>query len=109
MTSSPTVRRRALPVLAALLASPAFAQAPQSEFAAPVRLLAGEKHLGENRLFPSPVLHDYDGDGRLDVVVGDLRGHLTVALRLPGDGPPKFGAEAKIQGADGRPLDFANW
>ena len=49
-------------------------------FAPPVKLMAGTKGLGENRLFPSPVLHDMDGDGLADLVVGDLRGRLTVAL-----------------------------
>jgi hypothetical protein len=78
-------------------------------FASPVRLMAGEKMLGHNRLFPSPVFHDMNGDGQRDLVIGDLRGRLTIALRLPGSGPARFGAETKLLGADGKELDFANW
>lgn len=78
-------------------------------FAAPVRLQAGDKFMGEGRLYPSPVFHDVDGDGRLDVVIGDLPGRLTVALRVPGEGPPRFAAEKPMLGADGQPLKFHNW
>ncbi|HLU40267.1 MAG TPA: hypothetical protein VK081_12845 [Planctomycetota bacterium] len=80
-----------------------------SPFAPPVRLQAGEKFMGEGRLYPSPVFHDVNGDGRLDVVIGDLMGRLTVALRLPGDGPPRFGEEQPLKNADGQPLKFHNW
>ena len=52
-------------------------------FKAPVRLKAGDKWLGENRLYPSPAVHDLDGDGLPDIVVGDLRGIVTVATRSP--------------------------
>ncbi|HEX5053898.1 MAG TPA: hypothetical protein VFZ65_19120 [Planctomycetota bacterium] len=90
-----------------LATATATAQSPT--FAAPVRLMAGDKFLGENRLFPSPVYHDLDGDGLFDVVVGDLPGRLTVARRLPGDGPPKFAAETKVLAANGAQVDLKNW
>ena len=77
-------------------------------FAAPVRLKAGDKLLGENRLFPSPVFHDVDGDGRLDIVVGDLIGRMTVALRKPGK-ELAFGEETKLLDAAGKEIDFHNW
>lgn len=77
-------------------------------FSPPVRLPAGTKLLGENRLFPSPVFHDVNGDGRLDIVVGDLIGKLTVALREPGDAVA-FGAETKLMDVDGKEIDFHNW
>ena len=83
------------------------AQAPQ--FAAPVRLDAGGKGLGENRLYPSPVFHDVDRDGLPDLVVGDLRGKITVALRMKGDGPARYAAETKLFAKDGKELDFQNW
>ena len=86
------------------LAAAAVAQAP--EFAEPVRLRAGDSFLGENRLFPSPVSRDMNGDGRADVVVGDLLGRITVALRNA-DGT--FAAETKLKAADGTELDFHNW
>ncbi len=89
------------------LAATVGAQAPQ--FAAPVRLEAGGKGLGENRSYPSPVFHDVDRDGLLDLVVGDLRGKITVALRQKGEGPARYAAETKLLAKDGKELDFANW
>lgn len=83
-----------------------FAMAQGTDFAEPVRLRAGEKMLGEGRLFPSPAAHDLDGDGRYDLFVGDLWGHITYALRKP-DG--SFGIEQKLQDAAGKELDFGNW
>jgi hypothetical protein len=93
-----------------LLGATLAAQAPPPPptFAEPVRLKAGDKFLGENRLFPSPVFHDMNGDGRADVVVGDLIGKLTVALRT-GDGAPAYAAETKQQALDGKELHFGNW
>ena len=97
------MRSAALPLLLLATAS-AMAQSPT--FAAPIRLQAGGKFLGEGRLFPSPVYHDLNGDGRADLVVGDLRGHLTVAVR--GDGAT-FGKEENVLGADGKIVDLQNW
>lgn len=77
-------------------------------FALPKQLHAGEALLGKSRLYPSPVAHDIDGDGLADLVVGDLRGHLTYALRLPGDGI-RFGNEQQLEDAEGKILDFGNW
>jgi hypothetical protein len=93
-------------LLGAALAAQAPPQSPT--FANPVRLKAGGKFRGENRLFPSPVFHDMNGDGRADIVVGDLRGLLTVAMREAGD-TPAYGAETKQLALDGQPLDFHNW
>lgn len=82
---------------------------PDARFAAPVLLLAGDKPMGVSRLYPSPVLHDMDGDGRADVVLGDLPGRLTVSVRLDGDGPARFGPEEPLLARDGAQLDFQNW
>lgn len=96
-------------VVAAFAATMAPAQdQPSSSFAPPVQLQAGDKFLGHERLFPSPVYHDVDGDGLADLVVGDLIGHLTVALRKPGK-KISYGAESKLKGADGKDLKFHNW
>jgi hypothetical protein len=97
--------RYAVPVL--LLAT-GSAVAQTAQFAAPVRLKAGDKFLGKGRLFPSPVYHDLDGDKRLDIVVGDLVGRLTVANRASGD-VVAFAGEQKVLGADGEEVDLQNW
>jgi hypothetical protein len=84
-------------------AAAAAAQSPQ--WAPPIRLMAGDQFLGGGRLYPSPVWHDLDGDGTADLVVGDLRGHLTVAKRN-GKG---YAKEEKVLGADGKIVDLKNW
>ena len=96
---------------AALSSSTALAQTSPATptFSAPTRLKAGETFLGQKRLFPSPVFHDIDGDGLQDIVVGDWRGRLTVALRKPGKGPIAFGAETSVMATDGKEIDFHNW
>ena len=76
-------------------------------FAAPVRLKAGAEFMGGKRLYPSPVFHDVNGDGQLDIVIGDLRGHLTVSLRR--GAAMDFAAETRLMSADGRLLKFHNW
>lgn len=74
-------------------------------FADPVRLRAGEKLLGEERLYPSPVLHDVDRDGTPDVLVGDLFGAVTVARRTAAG----LEAERPLKRRDGKALKFHNW
>ncbi len=100
----------ALALLASALPLQAQAQSrPEARFAPPVRLSAGDKLLGAHRLFPSPVFHDMNGDGLPDLVVGDLIGKLSVALRVPGADPRAFAPETELQAADGKAIDFHNW
>jgi hypothetical protein len=82
------------------------AQSPK--FAAPVRITAGDAFLGGKRLYPSPVWHDLDGDGRRDLVVGDLPGKLTAARGLGGL-PTRYVADEPVLGAGGEALKFHNW
>ena len=93
--------------LAAAAVSAAAAQTPT--FAPPVRVKAGEAFLGGTRMFPSPVFHDIDGDGRQDIVVGDLMGRLTFARRVEGAGVPAYEAEAKVLDAKGEQVNLQNW
>jgi len=112
------IRVFSLPTFASALclAASVSAQEPAAKptqtavkFAAPVRLKAGEVFMGDARLYPSPVFHDVNGDKLPDVVIGDLWGKLSVALRVAGDGPPSYAAETFLMGPDGKDLDFANW
>ena len=103
---------RTLPLLLAL---PGLAHAQDTgtptfvapTFAPPVRIKAGDAFLGQKRLYPSPVFHDMNGDGLPDLVVGDLPGRLTVALRKAG--AFAFGPEEPVKAVDGKPIDFHNW
>jgi len=83
-----------------------LATGQSAHFADPVILKAGDKACGKGRLYPSPAAYDLDHDGDLDVIVGDLRGHLTFASRRA-DG--SLAAEQKLKDVEGKILDFGNW
>ena len=98
--------QRPLLALAAGATLLSLAPAQDDRFAAPVLLKAGAKNCGQGRLYPSPVAYDLVRDGLRDLVIGDLRGHLTVAAQRR-DGT--FAAEQKVKDVDGKVLDFGNW
>lgn len=79
-------------------------------FEAPEMIKSGDKPIGgsfgkRDRIYPSPALHDIDGDGLKDLIVGDLFGRLTVAKRTK-DG---WGTEEKLKDSEGKDLKFKNW
>ena len=94
----------------ALCQAPASAQAvtPETQFAPPVRIMAGAEFLGENRSYPSPAFHDVNADGHLDAIIADLPGRVTVALRDPSK-PASFMKEKPLLGKNKEQLDFGNW
>ena len=87
------------------------AQAPSGAvaFKAPERIKAGGDFLGGGRLYPSPAMHDIDGDQRPDIVIGDLFGRVTFAARTQRAGAPEYAAEAGIKDDQGKLLKFHNW
>jgi hypothetical protein len=98
----------ALATAAALVGSGALADEIQTAptFAPPQRLKVGDKFLGAGRYYPSPVWHDVDGDGKPEIVVGDLIGKVTVASGKAG---LSLAAETPMLKQDGKPLKFSNW
>jgi len=94
-------------MLSSVFLVPLFAlQAP--EFAPPERIMAGEQFLGYRRMYASPAFHDLNGDGILDVVVGDLPGRATLATGSKGF-PRTFSEERPLLATDGEQMDFSNW
>lgn len=78
-------------------------------FGAPTLVHADTLLSGIGRRYPSPVMHDVDGDGLADLVLGDLYGAVTVSKRLAGEGAPRFGPEEPLLANDGTELVFNNW
>jgi hypothetical protein len=120
MTSRMSTSMRAMSTCGAFLFSVANVAAQSAEpqkaapnqppkFAPPVRLLVGGQPMGAERLYPSPVLRDMTGDGRVDVVLGDLWGAITIAPRLVQDGAPAWGPDIALKSRDGKDLKFSNW
>ena len=101
-----------------LLTTPALATDPPAapsadeavaRFAEPVLLRSGEHGVGYDRLYPSPVLVDFNRDGRPELFVGDLFGTLTVSVSIGGDSDLTWTEGAFFLGANGTRLDFNNW
>jgi len=105
---------RSLPsqaLLAAALAAAGSASAQRLAtpgFAEPVRVHLGQRYFGEGHRLPAPVVHDANGDGRADIVIGDLAGRLATAERQRGDELAFVGGRP-ISDTTGRPLRFHNW
>ena len=76
-------------------------------FAPPVPISPAAAAKIESILYPTPVLHDVDGDGALEMVIGDLPGNLWVCEKAEG-GPMEWSEPKALEGPDG-PLKFDNW
>ena len=99
-------------LLALLLAVPAMGQeleATGGEFADPILLMAGEEPMGGKLIYPSPAMFDLDGDGALELYVGDLWGRVWTAERAPGDDPVAWTELVTLKLVDGQQLEFNNW
>lgn len=96
--------RQPLPLLtgALLAASSLFAQTPESELRAPVRLQADGKVIDTPMIgHAAPFVGDFDGDGVRDLLVGQFDGGLLWIYKNVGsNAAPKLAAGVKFQ--DGR-------
>ncbi len=79
-------------------------------FESPVRIKAGDAYLGQNRLYPSPIIHDIDNDKQPDIVIGDLFGKLTYAPRnSQSQGGGLYDGEKPLKDRSDEQLKFHNW
>lgn len=58
----------------------------------------------ERLMYPHPVFADWNGDGRLDLVLGHREGTIVVYLDAASSGPPRFVRHDFARHADGRPV-----
>src|SRR5437867_2230879 len=94
-------------VVAVLAAAPPAAKTPGDEiFYPPVRLEADGKAIDHGAAWGhcGPTLADVDGDGKLDLVVGDFSGHFTWYKNIGTTTSPQYAAGKPII-ADGKPAE----
>ncbi len=97
-----------LAAFAVVAAGSAVAQAEDAQFARPVEITtAGKTYV--DVLYPSPVLHDLNGDGKQELIIGDLRGYLQVAKRDSATDSPEWGDSQMMQSVEGKDIKFSNW
>lgn len=98
-----------LPLLLAATANTTPDGAPPPILSEPVLLTVAGSPLAGSRLFPSPAAHDFDGDGRPELAIGDLWGRITIAHRTAGGTATEWSDQGPLLGRDGKQLDFSNW
>ena len=87
--------------------------ASPSPFETPVRLMSGDKPLNvaARQMYPSPAIYDVDGDGRTELIVGDIFGTLNVYENenTTGEGDPVWSKHTALKNADGKKIKVSNW
>lgn len=82
-------------------------------FEKPVRLMVKKEFLNTeaNEKFPSPAIMDIDGDGKNELVIGSLSGHLGIYenLNTSGKGDPIWDSRRLLKGASGAVIKTRNW
>tara|TARA_R110002126_G_scaffold4409_23_gene23264 strand:- start:4462 stop:4752 length:291 start_codon:yes stop_codon:yes gene_type:complete len=91
-------------LLIAPLAAALAGDAKPVSFEAPIQLeTTGESF--DTLVYPTPVLQDLNGDGKAELVIGDLIGNL---FRCDAQSDGKWGAMKPME-AEGEPLKLNNW
>jgi hypothetical protein len=89
--------------LMAIAFAAAVAHAEGNKFGPPELLLDASSYL-----YPSPVLVDIDQDQQRELLIGDLRGYLTVYDNVGKPDSPQWGKPAKLQ-CNGKDMKLPNW
>ena len=90
-----------------LLATPTIDDEVEPRFEAPVVITVGGEPIND-LLYPTPVLQDLDGDGRNEMVIGDLIGNFWVSERDAEGGLGAWTTLGNLE-ANGAPLRLNNW
>jgi hypothetical protein len=91
-----------------LLAAVATASAQDLE--APVKLTAGGEPVDTGKFIAhaGPLLADYDGDGKPDLLVGNFKGHIQLYKNVGTREAPEFKDEGLLS-VGGEPVLIHNW
>ena len=101
---------RAASLFAFLFLAARLQEKRSPSFDPPVRLKAGDAFIdaGEEIGYASPQVFDVDGDARLDLVVGNFRGHFLVFENVGTNESRVFEAKGRLK-AGGKEVAIHNW
>ena len=87
-----------------------FAQEPPAKFARAEMLSSDGQPVNarERMPFPSPVLIDLNGDGKRELILGDLWGRIWIHDNVAREGGVAWGPSRKLQ-LNGKDLKVPNW
>ena len=82
----------------------------ETKFADPIRLEADGSPIdsGEYVAHSGPMLADYDGDGLVDLWVGNFRGHVQLFRNVGTAQAPEYTTEGLLE-AEGETVRIKNW
>ncbi|MCI0650278.1 MAG: hypothetical protein L0Z55_00195 [Planctomycetes bacterium] len=89
---------------------PAPAAEERAHFDPPIRLRAGDAFIDTSAFVAhtGPLLHDYDGDGKTDLLVGNFAGSIQLYRNVGTREKPDYEAKGLLE-ADGAAVKIPNW